>query len=108
MGVEAAFTSVYPALSNGTVEKANTLILEDQLKDKWAEELLRVVWSHNTSVYRAMKFTPFKILYGEESITPEEIKLRNARTRVEASYSPSEAESKDFLEPECIRAVENL
>jgi hypothetical protein len=44
------------------VEKANTLIfkdikkiLEDQPKGKWVEELLRAVWSHNTSV---MKFTP--------------------------------------------------
>jgi hypothetical protein len=41
MGVEAAFASVYHPQSNGTVERANTLIysaikkiLEDQLKGK--------------------------------------------------------------------------
>jgi hypothetical protein len=58
------------------VETANTLIflaikkiLEDQPKGKWAEELSREVWSHNTSVCRATKFTPFKLLYGEEPIT---------------------------------------
>jgi hypothetical protein len=55
-----------------------------------------------------MKFTPFKLLYGEEPITPEEIKLRGARTKAEATYSPAEAKSKDFLEPECMKAVENL
>jgi hypothetical protein len=55
-----------------------------------------------------MKFTPFKLLYGEEPITPKEIKLRSARTRTEATYCPSKAESKDLLEPERMKAVENL
>jgi hypothetical protein len=63
MGVEEAFASVYHPQSNDTVEKANLLILsaikkilEDQPKGKWAEELSRAVWSHNTSICRAMKF----------------------------------------------------
>jgi hypothetical protein len=75
---------------NGAVEKENALIfiaikkiLEDQPKGKWAEELPRVVWSHNTSVYKATKFTPFKLLYGEEPVTLEEIKLHSARTRIQ-------------------------
>jgi hypothetical protein len=67
-----------------------------------------VVWSHNTYVYRVTKFTPFKLLYGEEPITPQKIKLRSARTRVEAINSPIEAGSKDLLEPERMKAVENL
>jgi hypothetical protein len=46
------------------------------------------------------KFTTFKLLYGEEIVTPEEIKLCSARTNTEAIRSPSEAESKDLLEPE--------
>jgi hypothetical protein len=69
MGVEAAFGSVYHPQSNDTVEKANTLIfsaikkiLENQPMGKWAEELPRVVWSHNTSICRVTKFTPFKLL----------------------------------------------
>jgi hypothetical protein len=70
--------------------------------------LPRAVWSHNTSVCRVMKFTPFKLLYGEEPVTLEEIKLRNARPRTEATYSPSEPESKDLLEPEHMKAVVNL
>jgi transposase len=50
MGVKAAFTLVYHPQSNGVVEKANALIftaikkiLENQLKGKWTEELLRAV-----------------------------------------------------------------
>jgi hypothetical protein len=57
MGVKVAFTSVYHPKSNGAVEKANAIIflaikkiLEDKPKGKWAEELPRAVWSHNTSV----------------------------------------------------------
>jgi hypothetical protein len=97
------------------VKKVNALIfiaikkiLENQPKGKWVEELPRAVWSHNTSVYRMKKFTPFKLLYGEEPVTLEEIKLCIARTKMEATYSPSEAEAKDLLEPKCMKAVENL
>jgi hypothetical protein len=115
MGVKAAFALVYHPQSNRAVEKANALIftaikkiLEDQLKGKWAEELLRAVWSHNTSVYKAMKFTPFKLLYGEEPVTLEEIKLHSARTRGEDIHMPSEAKSKDLLEPERMKVVKNL
>jgi hypothetical protein len=60
--------------------KRNTLIfsaikkiIEDQPNGKWAEELPRVVWSKNTSVSRATNSMPFKLLYGEELVTPEEI-----------------------------------
>jgi hypothetical protein len=79
MGNEAAFTSVYHAQSIGAVEKMNTLIfiaikkiMEDQPKVKWAVELRRAVWSHNTSICRATKFIPFNLLYGEEPVTPED------------------------------------
>jgi hypothetical protein len=106
MGVKAAFTSVCYPQSNGVVERANTLIflaikkiLEDQSNGKWAEELPRVVWSHNTSICRVTNFTHFKLLYGKELVTPKEIKLRSTRIRVEASYTPTEAESKELLEP---------
>jgi hypothetical protein len=75
-------------------------ILENQPKGKWAEELPRAVWSNNTFVCRVTKFTPFKLLYEEEPVTREEIKLHSARTKTEATYNPSEAKSKDLLEPE--------
>jgi hypothetical protein len=101
--------------SNGVGEKANTLIflainkiLEDQSKGNWAKELPREVWSHNTSIGRAMKFIPFKLLYGEEPVTPEEIKLHSSKTRAEAKNNPTEAESKDLLEPGRMKAVKNL
>jgi hypothetical protein len=115
MGVKIAFASVYPLQSNGTVENANMLIfiaikviLENQLKGKWAEELLRAVWSHNTSICRVTKFTPFKLLYGKEPITPEEIKLRSTKTKTEAICNPTKVESKDLLGSEHMKAVNKL
>jgi hypothetical protein len=115
MGIEVAFALVYYPQSNGAVEKANTLIftaikkiLGNQLKGMWAEELLRAVWSHKTSVCRVTKFTPFKLLYREEPVTLDEIKLHSARTKTEATSSPSKTESKDLLELERMKIVENL
>jgi hypothetical protein len=74
--------------------------LENQPKGKWVEELTRAAWSHNTFVCRATNFTPFQLLYDEETVTPEEIMPRSARTQSEIIYNPIEAESKDLLEPE--------
>jgi hypothetical protein len=77
MGVKASFPSVYHPQSNKVVEKVIALIftailkiLEDQPKGKWAKKLTRAVWSHNTSICRATKLTPFKLLYREEPVTP--------------------------------------
>ena len=63
-------------------------------KGKWADELPRVIWSHNTTESRTTKFTPFKLLYGEEAVTPEEIKLKSWRTaegaeNIEEDIKPS-------------------
>jgi hypothetical protein len=67
-GRSSLHVGVSPSI--GAVEKVNTMIfidikkiLEDQPKGKWVEELPRAVWSHNTSICKAMKFTSFKMLY---------------------------------------------
>jgi hypothetical protein len=55
-----------------------------------------------------MKFTPFKFLFGEEAVMPEEIKLKSARTMTEVVPSPTKEESKDLLESDRLKAVKNL
>ena len=81
------FASVYHPQSNGAVERANGLIFEavkksllDQKKGRWQDELPRIIWSHNTTESRGTGYTPFKLLFGEEAITPEEIKFKSLRT----------------------------
>ena len=90
-GGNLCFASVYHPQSNGVVKRANDIIFTGIKKDitelpkgKWVDELPRVIWSHNTTTSRATKFTPFKLLYGEEAVTPEEIRLRSWRSGKEA------------------------
>jgi hypothetical protein len=70
--------------------------------------MLQVVWSHNTTVYRATNFTPFQLMYGAEAVLLEEVKHRSFRTAMLTPAWPSEAEEKDLLESDRLKAVENL
>jgi transposase InsO family protein len=86
IGTKLCFASVYHPQSNGVVEKANGQIfsaikkcLFEQKKGKWADELSRVIWSHNTTELRTTKFTPFRLLYGAEAMCPEELANDSAR-----------------------------
>jgi hypothetical protein len=115
VGTKVSFTSVYHSQSNGAVEWASGLlfeaikkILEGEKKGKWAEVMPTAMWSHNTTVCRATNFTPFRLLFRAEAVLPEEIKHQNLRTIAEIPPCPSEAEEKDLLESERLKAVENL
>ena len=111
VGTKLMFASVYHPQSNGTVKRANGLIfiaikkcLFGLKKGKWADELPKVIWSHNTTECRATKFTPFRLLYGAEAMSPEELKHKSAR--VLNNIKPSiEA---DLTELDILQASENL
>ena len=95
LGTKLCFASVYHPQSNGEVERANSIIftgikknITERLKGKWVDELPQVVWSHNMSESRAMKFTPFKLLYGQEAMTPERSSgMDHVECRVRKSYT---------------------
>jgi hypothetical protein len=42
-------------------------LIFNQPKGKWPDELIKVVWSHNTTISRSTGFTPFKLLFGDEA-----------------------------------------
>ena len=42
-------------------------------------------WGHNISCTRTTRFTPFCLLYSEEAITPEELKLGSFHTQIAAT-----------------------
>jgi transposase InsO family protein len=78
IGMKIQFASVRHPESNGLVERANRVIITGIMKSifnlpkgKWPDELVKVVWNHNTVVSRSTGFTPFKLLFGDEAITPE-------------------------------------
>ena len=95
------FALVYHPQSNDAVERSNGIIfagikknITELPKEKWTDELPRVIWSHNTTESRTTKFTPSKLLYGEEATTPEEVKLKSWRTaegadNIEEDIKPS-------------------
>ena len=92
LGIKLAFASVNHLESNRAFERANNLIfnavsksLFDSPKGKWAQELITSVWDHNISHTQTTGFTPFRLLYGEEVITPEELKLGSFCTEIAAT-----------------------
>jgi hypothetical protein len=87
IGTKLHFASVSHLESNGLVERANGIIITEIMKSifnrprgKWLDELIKVVWNHNTVVSRSTGFTPFKLLFGDEAITPEEARTGSIRT----------------------------
>jgi hypothetical protein len=85
-------------------------LIFNQPREKWPDELIKVVWSHNTTVSRSTGFTPFKLLFGDEAITPEEAKagsiriIASAEDEAEVDYSVE----KDAIEGIRLQAVENI
>ena len=87
IGTKIHFASVRHPESNRLVERANGIIMIgimksifNQPKGKWPDELIKVVWSHNTAISMSTGFTPFKLLFGYEAITPEEARTSSIRT----------------------------
>jgi WD40 repeat protein len=87
------------------VEQANGIIIIGIMKSifnlpkgKWPYKLVKVVWNHNTVVSRSTWFTPFKLLFGDESITLEEARIGSIRTLALAEDEDTCKVSKDTIE----------
>jgi hypothetical protein len=109
------FASVRHPESNGLVERANGIIMTgimklifNQPRGKWPDELIKVVWSHNTTISRSTCFTPFKLLFGDKAITPEEAKAGSIRTAALAEDKADYHVAKDTIEGTRLQAVENI
>jgi hypothetical protein len=115
LGIQLCFASVKHPQSNGAVERANGIIcigiskcLVGLPKGKWVDELPKVVWVHNIAVSRSTNFTPFKLLYGEEAMMPEVIQFQGPRTNIEIIDEAQQMTSKDLLEEERMKMIQNL
>jgi hypothetical protein len=83
--------------------------LFDQKKGKWVDELPKVIWSHNTTVSRATGFTPFRLLFGTEAMTPEEIKNESMRVlKAKEIEEVDQKVEKDMIELTILEAAENI
>jgi hypothetical protein len=115
IGTKIHFASVRHLESNGLVERANGLIMTgimklifNQPRGKWPDELIKVVWSHNTTASRSTGFTPFKLLCGDEAITPEEAKTWSIRTIASAEDEADYQVIKDTIEGTRLQAIEHI
>jgi hypothetical protein len=79
-----------------------------QPRGKWPDELIKVVWSHNTTVSRSTGFTPFKLLFGDEAITPEEAKTGSIRTTTSVEDEADYQTTKDTIEGTRLQAIEHI
>jgi hypothetical protein len=101
--------------SNGLVERANGIIITgimksifNQPRGKWPDELIKVVWNHNTVVSRSTGFTPFKNLFGDEAITPEEARTSSIRTLASTEDEEDCKITKDTIEGTRLQAVDHI
>jgi transposase InsO family protein len=115
IGTKIHFASVRYLESNGLVERANGIIMTgimklifNQPRGKWPDELIKVVLSHNTTVLRSTRFTPFKLLFGDEAITPEEAKAGSIRTTASTEDKVDYQVTKDIIERTRLQAIEHI
>jgi hypothetical protein len=73
-------------------------LIFNQPRGKWPDELIKAVWSHNTTTSRSTGFTQFKLLFGDEAITPEEAKEGSIRTVASAEDEADYSMDKDAIE----------
>jgi hypothetical protein len=83
-------------------------LIFNQPRGKWPDELIKVVWSHNTTISRSTGFTPFKLLFGDKAITLEEGKAGSVRTVASIEDKADYSVAKDAIEGTRIQAVENI
>jgi hypothetical protein len=83
-------------------------LIFNQPRGKWPDELVKVVWSHNTSISRSTGFTPFKLLFRDEAITLEEAKAGSIRTVALVEDKANYSVVKDTIEGTRLQTVENI
>jgi hypothetical protein len=70
--------------------------------------LPEAVWALNTTECRATGFTHFRLLYGSEAMTPQEIKHGSPRTISSAVPDVDEPTSKDLIDGDRVFALQAL
>jgi hypothetical protein len=115
IGTKIHFASVRHPESNGLVERANGIIITgimksifNQPKGKCLDELIKMVWNHNTVVSRSTGFTPFMLLFGDEAITPEEERRGSIRTLASAEDEEGYKITKDPIEGTRLQVVDHV
>jgi hypothetical protein len=115
IGTKIHFALVRHPEPNGLVERANGIIITRTMKSilnqprgKWPDKLIKVVWNHNTIVSRSTGFTPFKLLFGDEAVTPEEARTFSIRTLASVEDEEDCKITKYTIEGTRLQAIEHI
>jgi transposase InsO family protein len=115
IGMKIHFASVRHPESNGLVEWANRVIITGIMKSifnlpkgKWSNELVKVVWNHNTVVSRSTGFTPFKLLFRDEAITPKAAGMGSIRTLASVEDEDTCKIIKDTIAGVRLQAIDHI
>ncbi|XP_072080954.1 uncharacterized protein [Arachis hypogaea] len=71
--------------TNRLAEAANKIILQAlriklaDAKGQWADLIFEILWSYNTTPHSTTKETPFRLVYGEDTMIPVEISQWSSR-----------------------------
>ena len=66
-----------------------------------------MVWIHNIVVSRSTWFTPFKLLFDDEAITPEEERTGSIRTLASTKDKEACKITKDTIEGTRLQAIDH-
>jgi hypothetical protein len=115
IGTKIHLASARHLESNELVERANGIIITgimksifNQSKGKWPDELIKVVWNHNTVVSRSTGFTPFNLLFGDEAITPKEVRTGSIRTLASTEDKGDCQVTKDTIKGTRLQYIEHI
>jgi transposase InsO family protein len=105
-GIRNTFVPVEHPQANGQEESANKVILKAikkklTKKDKnWAEPLPEILWAYHTTIQTSTGETPFRMVYGTDTMIPVEINPPSWRRETLTTDANKEAlqENLDLLE----------
>ena len=92
LGIANRYSTLAYPQENGQTEAVNKVIVNrlkkklDDVKEKWMEELLHVLWTYRTTPCRSTGETQFSMTYGTEAVISLEIEFPTLRM---SSFTPS-------------------
>jgi ribonuclease HI len=115
LNLQINFASVGHPQTNGAVERANGKImeaikkrLEGSAKGKWPEDLLSVLWALRTTVVRSTGMTPFRLVYGDEAMTPSEVGAHSPRMIFDQKDEEGREITLEMLDEIRVEALEKM
>ena len=109
LGIKNYYSSPAHPQSNGQAEvtirtlKATLKTKLEDLKGKWVEYLLEVLWAYRTTHKSAAQETPFALAFGTETVASVEIGLKSPRIELASVEHKEEALrlNLDLLDEKC-------